>query len=111
MEQMMATHDHAFGTGDFRMNPSEPMVPTPNIIAFHVRSWRQMRNWKRTTLADFARVSLSTVERIERAEKVSDENLDRVAQALGFQKGPLRSSGASCRLRRRPRRWQAGSMG
>ena len=38
--------------------------------------------WKKRTLAGFARVSLSTIERIERGEAVSPESLDRVAEAL-----------------------------
>lgn len=83
----MATYEETFGNAHFSMNPDEPMVPTPEMIALHVRTWRQVRNWKKATLADFAQVSLSTIERIERAERVSEENLERVAQALGFQKG------------------------
>jgi len=42
-----------------------------------------MCQWKVSTLADFARVPVSTVERVERAEKVSPENHDRIAVALG----------------------------
>jgi hypothetical protein len=43
MEQMMATYDETFGSAHFRMNPDDPMVPTSEMIAFHVRTWRQMR--------------------------------------------------------------------
>jgi len=35
----------------------------------------------------FARVSVSTVERIERGERVSDDALDRIAQAFGYEAG------------------------
>jgi transcriptional regulator with XRE-family HTH domain len=57
-------------------------VPAPATIAFFVRLQRGMMGWKKETLAGFARVSLSTIERIERGEGVSAESLDRVAEAL-----------------------------
>ena len=57
-------------------------VPAPATIAFFVRLQRGMMGWKLETLAGFARVSLSTIERIERGETVSAESLDRVADAL-----------------------------
>jgi transcriptional regulator with XRE-family HTH domain len=52
-----------------------------------VRWNRGLRQWKTTTLADFARVSVSTVERIERGERVRDDALDRVVQAFGYEAG------------------------
>jgi transcriptional regulator with XRE-family HTH domain len=64
-----------------------PTVPPAEVVAFVVRWNRGLRQWKTTTLADFARVSVSTVERIERGEKVSVEALDRVAQAFGYEAG------------------------
>ena len=57
-------------------------VPPPKVIADFVRWSRQVLQWKKETLASFASVSLSTVERIERGERVSSESLDRVAAAL-----------------------------
>ncbi|OHV82630.1 helix-turn-helix transcriptional regulator [Rhizobium sp. LCM 4573] len=65
-------------------------VPTPppvELVAFIVRWARTLRNWKVSTLADFACVSISTVERVERGEKVGEEALDRIALALGYDKG------------------------
>jgi transcriptional regulator with XRE-family HTH domain len=59
-----------------------PGVPAPETIAFFVRLQRSVMGWKKETLAGFARVSLSTIERIERGEAVSAESLDRVAEAL-----------------------------
>jgi transcriptional regulator with XRE-family HTH domain len=38
-------------------------------------------------LADFACVSVSTIERVECGEKVSNEALDRIAQGLGYEPG------------------------
>ncbi|RWE22460.1 MAG: XRE family transcriptional regulator [Mesorhizobium sp.] len=71
--------------------PTKPVdVPTPpaiELVAMVVRWGRHLKQWKAATLADFARVSLSTVERVERAEKVSVEALDRIAQALGHEPG------------------------
>lgn len=72
-------------------SPDELRPPPRELIAFFVRWERQLRNWKQRSLADFANVSLSTVERVERAEKVSDVSLDRVALALGHEPGYLTS--------------------
>ena len=38
-------------------------------------------------LGELAGVSISTIERVERGEKVSDENLDRIAVGLGYEPG------------------------
>jgi transcriptional regulator with XRE-family HTH domain len=65
----------------------EPQVPSPAIVGFFVRWVRGLHQWKKATLASFAGVSLSTIERVERGEKVSDENLDRIATALGYGAG------------------------
>jgi transcriptional regulator with XRE-family HTH domain len=67
--------------------PGMPAVPPIELIAMVTRMGRSLRQWKQETLADFARVSLSTVERIERAEPVGRESLDRVARALGYEPG------------------------
>lgn len=67
--------------------PGTVTVPPPEIVGFCVRMSREQMNWKVSTLADFARVSVSTVERIERGEKVSEEALDRIAAAFGFAPG------------------------
>jgi len=64
-----------------------PTVPPIELVAFVVRWNRGLRQWKATTLADFAGVSISTVERIERGERVSDDALDRIAQAFGHEAG------------------------
>ncbi len=66
--------------------PSSPPLET---VAFFVRWSRGLKNWKVSTLADYAGVSVSTVERVERGEKVSAENLDRIAVALGYETGKL----------------------
>jgi transcriptional regulator with XRE-family HTH domain len=68
--------------------PSDiPVVPAPETIGFFVRWERDLRQWKKSTLADFAGVSISTIERVERGEKVSDEVLDRIAEGLGREPG------------------------
>jgi transcriptional regulator with XRE-family HTH domain len=64
-----------------------PTTPPSELVAFVVRWNRGLRQWKTTTLADFARVSISTVERIERGERVSDDALDRIAQAFDYAPG------------------------
>jgi transcriptional regulator with XRE-family HTH domain len=64
-----------------------PTAPPVELVAMVVRWGRHLKQWKATTLADFARVSLSTVERVERGDKVSEEALDRIAQALGYERG------------------------
>ena len=40
-----------------------PTVPPIELVALVVRWGSNLRHWKTSTLADFARVSLSTVER------------------------------------------------
>lgn len=73
---------------DLDRSPSdEPEVPPPELVGLIVRWGRSLHQWKRNTLADFAGVSLSTVERVERGEKVSEECLDRIAIALGYKRG------------------------
>jgi transcriptional regulator with XRE-family HTH domain len=64
-----------------------PEVPPAELVGFVVRWNRELRQWKQSTLADFARVSVSTVERVERGERVSGEALDRIAQGLGYEAG------------------------
>ncbi|MGV2166180.1 helix-turn-helix domain-containing protein [Agrobacterium sp. 16-172Ci] len=64
-----------------------PTPPPVEVVAFVVRWSRNLKNWKISTLADFAGVSISTVERVERGETVSEEALDRIAVALGYEKG------------------------
>jgi transcriptional regulator with XRE-family HTH domain len=64
-----------------------PAAPPIELVAFVVRWNRGLRQWKTRTLADFACVSVSTIERIERGERVSDEALDRIAQAFGYNAG------------------------
>jgi transcriptional regulator with XRE-family HTH domain len=62
-------------------------VPPPETIAHIVKLNRGMLGCKQEALASMAGVSLSTVERIERGEKVSPESLDRVACVLGYKVG------------------------
>jgi transcriptional regulator with XRE-family HTH domain len=67
--------------------PGVPAAPPPELVAFVVRWNRSLRQWKQSTLASFAGVSLSTIERVERGERVSDEALDKIAQGLGYEPG------------------------
>ncbi|MFP5516442.1 MAG: helix-turn-helix domain-containing protein, partial [Alphaproteobacteria bacterium] len=82
-------------------DPDALFIPSPQEIGALVTAWRRLRGWKQETLAQFAAVSLSTIERIERGEAVSTEMLDRVAVALEFKEGnfhrprPRRSVGES----------------
>jgi transcriptional regulator with XRE-family HTH domain len=62
-------------------------VPPARVVAQFVRWSRHVLQWKKETLASFAGVSLSTVERIERGGQVSARSLDRVAVALKQPKG------------------------
>ncbi len=62
-------------------------VPPNEVIGFVVRWNRGLRQWKVSTLADYARVSVSTIERVERGESVSVEALDRIAKAFGYEAG------------------------
>jgi transcriptional regulator with XRE-family HTH domain len=70
---------------------ADPEVPPPELIAFFIRWVRRMRQWKVSTLADFANVSVSTVERVERGERVGEASVDRIGIALGYESGYLTS--------------------
>lgn len=45
------------------------IVPPIELVAFIVRLERYLRQWKVSTLADFAGISISTVERVERGKR------------------------------------------
>jgi hypothetical protein len=64
-----------------------PEVPSPTVIADFVKTARRQWGWKQATLAYMAKVSLSTVERVERGEAISSESLDQIAVAIGQQPG------------------------
>jgi transcriptional regulator with XRE-family HTH domain len=64
-----------------------PAPPPIELVALMVRWNRSLRQWKISTLADFARISVSSVERVERGERVCDEVLDKIAQAFGYEAG------------------------
>ncbi|MDQ0418001.1 transcriptional regulator with XRE-family HTH domain [Croceifilum oryzae] len=51
-----------------------------------LRTARRMKGWTQQQLADFAEVSLSTVERAERGESIRIDSIQRVCQCL--QKAP-----------------------
>src|SRR5258708_11452217 len=68
-------------------NSDVPTVPPIELVAFVVRWNRGLRQWKTTTLADFARVSLSTIERIERGEKAPHHAPDTIAHAFAYAAG------------------------
>jgi transcriptional regulator with XRE-family HTH domain len=61
-----------------------PSAPPTALVAFFVRWVRGLHQWKQSTLAEFAGVSISTIERVERGEEVNDEALGRIAEALGY---------------------------
>lgn len=84
---MMGFHDPDFTDADASGDLDALFIPTPQQISVLVTAWRRACGWKQETLAQFAAVSISTVERIERGEPVSNEMLDRVAVALNFSEG------------------------
>lgn len=64
-----------------------PTAPPVEVIAFMVAWHRRLRDWKQSTLADFAGVSISTIQRLERGEMIGSEALDKIAAALGYRPG------------------------
>lgn len=64
-----------------------PRRPGPEIIGFIVAWDREMKQISVDALASMANVSVSTIERIERCERVSDSALHKVALALGRDEG------------------------
>jgi hypothetical protein len=87
-----------------------PTVPLIELVAFVVRWNRGLRQWKATTLAEFARVSVSTVERVERGERVSGDALDRIAQAFGYDPGYFTAPRIPYRATKRRRTWWSSSQ-
>jgi len=67
--------------------PGVPRRPSRDLLAMLVRMGRSMRSLKAQALADFAGVSLSTLERVERGEAVSDAALERIGTTLGYKPG------------------------
>ena len=61
----------------------ELLVPPPEIIAFNISVVRKLMQLKVEALASMAGISVSTIERVERGEKVSKSILEKVAIALG----------------------------
>lgn len=67
--------------------PGDLVVPERELIAFNIRCTRRLMNLKKSALAHLAGVSLSTVERIENAEPVSTDCLDKIAVFFGEKPG------------------------
>jgi transcriptional regulator with XRE-family HTH domain len=63
------------------------LIPDAKFLANFVQLERCSMGWKQETLASFAEVSLSTVQRIERGDSVSAACLDKIALALGQKPG------------------------
>lgn len=64
-----------------------PCKPGPDVIGFIVAWDRELKQLSMEALASLANVSVSTIERIERCETVSDTALRNVAVALGREEG------------------------
>ncbi len=62
-------------------------VPPPELIGFCVVTARTLNKWKVNTLAGLAGVSVSTLERVERGERVTTESLEKIGRALGHPPG------------------------
>lgn len=72
---------------DLPAPPEGEHIPPAELVAFTVRVARGINGWKQSTLAEFSGVSLSTVERVERAEPVSTALLDKIGIGLGYEAG------------------------
>ena len=64
-----------------------PRRPGPEIIGLIVAWDREIKQLSVDALASIANVSASTIERIERCERVSDSALQKIALALGRDEG------------------------
>lgn len=72
---------------DTSNHTSEAVVPPPDVLAFFIRFQRQMMRWKQAILASKADVSVTTIERVERGDSVSQESLEKIGNALGHPPG------------------------
>ena len=72
---------------DDREHADALVVPPPEMIAFNISCVRKLMQLKVEALAAMAGVSTSTIERVERGEKVSNGVLEKIAIALGEEPG------------------------
>lgn len=75
---------------------TSPRAPAPDTIAAFVKLQRGLYGWKREMLAALAKVSLSTVERVERGEPVRASSLEKLALALKLSPDAFTSSRVPC---------------
>ena len=87
----------------------EIVVPDPAVVGLDIRWARELRRWKKSALATLADVSLSTVERIERGERITDESLKRIDRHLAIRLAPSPPRDQLC-LKKKPLRISANCL-
>jgi transcriptional regulator with XRE-family HTH domain len=69
------------------VNPGEmiePRVPTPPELSDFIRALRDMNKWSQATLAEIARVTERTIQRVENGEPSSLDTRRALARAFGY---------------------------
>jgi transcriptional regulator with XRE-family HTH domain len=63
----------------------QPRILTPEELAILVRTLREAKRWSQEQLADIAKVSARTVQRVEEGQSSSIDTRRALASALGFE--------------------------
>lgn len=63
----------------------QPRILTPKELALLVRTLREAKRWSQEQLADIAKVSARTVQRVEEGQSSSTDTRRALASALGFE--------------------------
>lgn len=63
----------------------ESCLPTPAELAKFVKTMRDMNKWSQATLAEIARVTERTIQRVENGEPSSLDTRRALARAFGFE--------------------------
>jgi len=70
------------------INPDEVLearVPTPAELAEFIKTKREMNRWSQVTLAEIARVTERTIQRVENGEPSSLDTRRALARAFGYE--------------------------
>lgn len=66
-------------------SPQSPRMLTPDELAFCIRAFREAKRWSQEQLAEIARLSVRTIQRVERGKSVDFDTRRALASAFDFE--------------------------
>lgn len=66
-------------------NENPPRLPSSKELGLLIAITRDMRKWSQETLAELSRLSVRTIQRIEKGEPASTETKRALADAFGLE--------------------------